>query len=314
MITTKNGYTLKQVKSCVLGMAIGDALGVPFEFEYRDTFWATGYHCDAYRGGIPLNSRWSTIPSGAWSDDTSMALASMDAIIEANGRLNCDLLMRKFIQWWKMGDNCAIVGSPFGLGRCIARAMGNFAAGVPAEQCGGRHVSENGNGSLMRILPLAFCNLTDDDIRLASAVTHAHEQSTEACVICITIARNLMKGISFEDAVKNCAERTSVEIYRDIYDQLFVSKDDVVSTGYVVDTLKTALWCIHNTKSYRDAVLAAVNFGYDTDTVACVTGGLAGIIYGINEEDGIPQAWIDATLRTKFIIQKCLKFCECLAE
>lgn len=301
-------YTVDQIKSCLLGMAVGDALGVPFEFEKRGTFLATGYHCDQNQGGIPPYSRWMGIPLGAWSDDTSMALASMDAVVDAKGQLNGDLMMQKFIQWWENGENCSIEGHPFGLGGCVSQAMSNYLAGIPIENCGGRKESENGNGSLMRILPLAFCNFSDDEIRQASAVTHAHEQSTEACVICVNIARDLMKGVSFEAAVKASSERTNVEIYRTLYDELFVTSDEVVSTGYVVDTLKTALWCIHNTKSYRDAVLAAVNFGYDTDTVACVTGGLAGIIYGIGGAYGIPQSWIEATLRYQYVEQKCQDF------
>ncbi|MCQ2218082.1 MAG: ADP-ribosylglycohydrolase family protein [Paludibacteraceae bacterium] len=307
-------YTIEQIKSCLLGMAVGDALGVPFEFETRGTFRASGYHCDTQHGGIPRVSRWSGIPWGAWSDDTSMALASMDAIVEAKGKLNSELMMRKFIQWWDAGENCSIEETPFGLGGCIDKAMSNYLAGMPIENCGGRNESENGNGSLMRILPMAFCNFSDDEIRQASAVTHAHEQSTEACVICINIARDLMRGIPFDDAVKTASEKTKVVVYKTLYDLLFVKDEEVVSTGYVVDTLRTALWCIHHTASYREAVLAAVNFGYDTDTVACVTGGLAGIIYGVGGPCGIPQPWIDATLRIQFIEEKCRIFSHTLFE
>lgn len=301
-------HSYEKIKAALFGMAIGDALGVPFEFERRGTFEATGYHVDADYGGVPVRSRWKGIvPFGAWSDDTSMALAMMDAIIDEGGKLDMKTMMVKFLEWWNKGDNCSL-NKPFGLGGCIHKSMRRFVKGVDIEKCGGAREDENGNGSLMRILPLAFTNFTDDEIRKASSVTHAHELSTEACVVYVSIARDILAGCDIRTAIERAVTKTNVEIYKDLSHYMSIPSDEVESSGFVVHTLKTALWCVCNTTSYKDAVLQAVNFGYDTDTVACVAGGLAGIIYGINEDEGIPQTWIDATLKMDFIEEKCRRF------
>ncbi|MCQ2203815.1 MAG: ADP-ribosylglycohydrolase family protein [Bacteroidales bacterium] len=296
------------IRDALFGMAIGDALGVPFEFEERGSFVATGYHVDANLGGIPARSRWKgVVPWGAWSDDTSMALSMMDAIIDEEGRLDMKTMMVKYWEWWNNGDNCSL-NNPFGLGGCVYKSMSRFEKGIDIELCGCVDEDENGNGSLMHILPLAFTNFSDDEIRKASAVTHAHELSTEACVIYVSIARKILAGCDIMTAIEQVTEKTKVGIYKDLKQYMSIPAEEVESSGFVVHTLKTALWCVCNTTCYKDAVLQAVNFGYDTDTVACVAGGLAGIIYGVNEENGIPQAWIDATLKMDFIEEKCRRF------
>lgn len=298
------------LKAAIFGMAIGDALGVPFEFEKRGTFTATGYHLDENHGGVPQWSLWrGRIPFGAWSDDTSMTLSMMDAIIESDGKIDKRLMMEKFTDWWYRRANCAI-DKPFGLGGCIRKAMNRFIIGRDIDKCGCNKEKENGNGSLMHILPIAFTNFTDNEIREASAVTHAHILSTEACVVYISIARQLLLGYDIKTAISYAERRTCVDEYKNLIYSISIPAEEVVSTGFVVDTLKTSLWCIANTNSYKSAVLQAVNFGYDTDTVACITGGLAGIIYGINENNGIPQTWIDATLKMDLIEEKCKSFAE----
>ncbi len=146
---------------------------------------------------------------------------------------------------------------------------------------------DNGNGSLMRILSLAFTGATDDEVRAVSAITHAHATSCEACVRMARVARGLIAG----------------EGPRDVAGEFVgVPESEIRSGGFVLDTERAALWRLANTSSYAECVLAAVNLGDDTDTTAAVAGGLAGIVYGM---EGIPSEWLDALLG-KATIDACL--------
>ncbi|WP_235810740.1 ADP-ribosylglycohydrolase family protein [Tractidigestivibacter scatoligenes] len=188
------------LRDCVYGQAVGDALGVPYEFRARGTFECTGMV------GHGSHSQ----PAGTWSDDTSMALATCDSI-RATGR---------------------------------------------AGEC------DNSNGSLMRILPLAFAGATDDEVRAVSAITHAHATSCEACVRMVRVARGLIAG----EGPRGVAG-----------DFVGVPASQIRSGGFVPDTERAALWCLANTSCYAECVLAAVNLGNDTDTTAAVAGrGRAG--------------------------------------
>lgn len=145
---------------------------------------------------------------------------------------------------------------------------------------------DNGNGSLMRIAPLAFTDATDNEICEVSAITHAHRTSTDACIIFVELMRDVMN-----DALPSWALHLKD-----------VPKQEIRSGGFVRDTLKAATWCFVNTTSYEGCVLAVVNLGDDTDTTAAVAGALAGTAYGI---DAIPREWIDI-LRGKELIEQCL--------
>lgn len=149
---------------------------------------------------------------------------------------------------------------------------------------------DNGNGSLMRTVPLAFTDARDEDIEAVSAITHAHRTSTKACVELVGIARRLAAGVPMREATGPYAALAERPVR------------EVRSGGFVRDTLEAALWCLLTTNNYRDCTLAAVNLGDDTDTTAAVAGALAGIVYGI---EGIPAKWL-GTLRGKNVIESCL--------
>ena len=146
---------------------------------------------------------------------------------------------------------------------------------------------DNGNGSLMRILPLAFVPCTDDEIRAVSAITHGHQISMDACVIYVHVVKRLLAGESISQIIPTLRyDKPFDRLHR--IDQLSVG--EVKSSGYVVDTLEAALWAVSHQndkvgkeKSFRNDLLDAVNLGQDTDTVGAVAGGLAGIIYGLDE-------------------------------
>lgn len=249
-----------KLKAVMYGLAIGDALGVPYEFQQRDTFTCTGM----------VGHGTHNQPAGTWSDDTALSLATLDSFTECGGKPDtADMLMR-YQMWLKHGMYMPD-GKTFDSGITVATAIRS------GHGCDG--LDDNGNGSLMRMAPCAFYHLTDEEIRQVSAITHAHEISMTACVQYARIIERLLNH---------------VPPYKTITDSGFpfdptIPRTEVKSDGFVLHTLNAALWCLANTDNYQDCVLAAVNLGEDTDTTASVAGALAGDIYGF---ESIPQEWV----------------------
>ncbi len=256
------------LRDCMYGQAVGDALGVPYEFMARGTFECTGMV------GYGTHRQ----PAGTWSDDTSMALAICDSYREL-GRVDALDIRGRFLAWYR--DDAYTCDRLFDIGNATATAL-RIGRGLTGER-------DNGNGSLMRTIPLAFTDAADDEIRAVSAITHAHRTSTEACVRMVHAARELIAG-------KPPREVAATRIDFD------TPEERVVSGGYVLSTYTAALWCLANTSSYAECVLKAVNLGNDTDTTGAVAGALAGIVYGI---DAVPKEWM-AALRGKNVIDSCL--------
>lgn len=267
-----------KLKAAIYGLAIGDALGVPVEFKKRGTFEVTEMT------GYGTHDR----PAGTWSDDTSMTIATCDSI-RACGKVDVEDMRSRFCQWLlyaKYTTDNEVFDA--GVTTCDALRAGHGIDDYYA----------NGNGSLMRIIPLAFTDADEKTISSVSAITHAHAISTGICCQYVGIARKLLEGRSLEEAVSTCTGRIP-GIHK-------LDSSEIKSTGFVIDTFEAAIWALRTTDNFRDAILKAVNLGEDTDTVGAVAGGLAGIIYGM---EGIPQEWIDA-LRGKEIIDSCLFECE----
>ncbi|MFR7732946.1 MAG: ADP-ribosylglycohydrolase family protein [Collinsella sp.] len=202
-------------------------------------------------------------PAGTWSDDYAHDACYLRLDWEL-GHIDTADMRDKFVSWIARGEYT--IDGVFDYGGTTARALHTGK--------GGSGERDNGNGSLMRIAPLAFTDATDEEISEVSAITHAHRTSTDACVIFVELLRNGMN-----DALP----RGTLHLKG-------VSEQEIRSGGFVRDTLKAAAWCFVNTNSYEDCVLAAVNLGDDTDSTAAVAGSLAGTAYGI---DAIPQEWID---------------------
>lgn len=266
---------MSKLKDAVYGFAVGDALGVPYEFRQRGSF-----RCKGMTGYGTWNQ-----PPGTWSDDTSMVLATCNSI-RVQGAINPEDIMRNFIMWRTYAHYTAH-DEVFDIGRTTGEAFLNYCEGIPALKCGLTHERSNGNGSLMRILPLAFVpDVTWEDVENISKLTHGHAKCIQKCCEYIYFCKELIKNPDFP--IPNHIKR--------------MRRKDIKSTGYVVDTLEAALWCFGTSKSYSEAVLKAVNLGGDTDTIAALTGGLAGIKYGY---DAIPAKWIDK-LANKELIDSCL--------
>lgn len=284
------------LKSAMLGLIVADALGVPFEFKNRGTFSVAGMT------GYGTHNQ----PVGTWSDDSSMTLATLDSMIRTE-KLDCDDIMERFTGWFDDGTYCPY-GECFDIGHTTLTAIGKYKSGYSATRCGGKGFKDNGNGSLMRILPIAFVEHTVDDILDLSSLTHAHEISLMSCRLYVQIAENLMNGMSKEDAITHL--RCCVDECENIPKMKDYPQEQIKSSGYVIDSFEAAVWSFVNSESYRECVIKAVELGDDTDTVAAIAGGLAGIYYGIGGEKGIPEEWIDTLARKDWIKEMLDKACE----
>jgi ADP-ribosyl-[dinitrogen reductase] hydrolase len=274
---------------------VGDALGVPVEFEDRATVQADPV--TDMRGFGTHNQ-----PPGTWSDDGSLTLCTVDGLL--NGEFDLEDMGKRFNQWLNQGLWTAW-GKPFDVGIATRSALFHIADGTPAERAGGTDEYSNGNGSLMRILPVAlrFANEPIESfanrLKRVSAITHAHPRSQMACVLCGLVIRHLLRDRTVQLAL-DCARMEFAELYEQspgfhhfqhLLEDDFpsVPEPEIASTGYVLHTLHASLWCLLTTKDFRECVLKAVNLGDDTDTTGCVAGGLAGVAYGLKN---IPFEWI----------------------
>src|SRR6056297_1510541 len=289
------------ILGAIMGLCVADAMGVPVEFLSRDKLKENPV--TGMRGYGTFN-----LPPGTWSDDSSLTLCLADSLCRG---LDYRDKMENFSKWLHEGEFTPH-GEAFDIGNGTYKAIMRFGKGTDPLLCGGKEERDNGNGSLMRILPLVFHLRKNYGSEFASSgeamqiicnvssLTHAHRRSVIACGIYLSIASRLLDGESMDKAVRQGFEK-AIEYYKekeDCKNELShfkrISEPDfkdlpekeIRSTGYVVDTLEAALWCLLNTKSYRECVLKAVNLGDDTDTVAAVAGGLAGIRYGY---ENIPE-------------------------
>ncbi len=274
---------MKTLRDAVYGVAVGDALGSPVQFQERDSY--------PYVDKMLFCEIFDKEP-GTWTDDTSMTLALCDSIKKQKS-IDVNDIRKRFQNWLILGKYTQD-GEAFDVGNTCYIAIKNGK--------GQDDFYSNGNGSLMRIIPLAFVkDITDQQITDVSAITHAHNISCEACKIYIHIAKDLINGKSIQKAVKDNAPK-SYSIFTSLNSLESRNRDEIKSTGYVVDTLEAALWCLLKTKTFKDAVEMAVNLGGDTDTVGAVTGGLAGIMYGM---ENIPDEWLNK-IRKKRMIENYL--------
>jgi len=328
------------IKSGIIGLCVADALGVPVEFGSRDNLQANPV---TDMEGYGSHDQ----PPGTWSDDTSLTLCLMDSL--ANGLDYADI-MQKF-RSWLYSDEYTPYGKTFGVGcTCLAaitRSMqitedsttNRDTDGISPILCGGSKESDNGNGSLMRILPIVFylhsvygadfssCEEAFSIIHNISALTHAHARSKIACGIYISIAGELINNCTGElqlriyDGIKKAKKyydskkeyKDELKHYNRIFNDSFINLPlkEINSSGYVVDTLEAAVWCLLNSDSYKNCVLKAVNLGDDTDTVAAVAGGLAGIFYGFCE---IPEEWVCQIPQFEKIVKICEDFDRSLSK
>ena len=314
---------IKDITSGVMGFVIGDCLGVPVEFKNR--YWLKS---NPVKGMLEKGSHFQ--PKGTWSDDTSMVLATMHSLVELKRYSSSQSfydMADKFVAWYKEG-----LYSPndeaFDIGNTTRAALEKFIANRNKE-CGEGSLYDNGNGSLMRILPLAYYfykTNTELEQRKSitfevSSITHSHIMSKYACLMYVEYLLNILQGTDKYKAYKQMIEtieellkseeKQNKKIISEAYKRILNGKidklkeNDIKSSGYVVDTLEAVLWIVLNSKEYKEAVLEAVNLGDDTDTVGALAGGLLGAIYGY---DSIPVEWIEVVIRKDEILSICGKW------
>lgn len=316
-----NHININKTKGAVFGFVVGDALGVPVEFESREKLMHNPV----------AEMRWGGThgqPAGTWSDDTSMTLCVMESLIEKG--IDYEDQMKRFEDWLWNASNTAH-DEVFDVGIATKSSIFRFAKGTPALACGEQADYSCGNGSLMRMLPMAlyiagkYGNSELDDraadvIHKSSMCTHAHLRCQMACGIYASVVFKLCdREAGLIKAVKSGVEE-ALAYYRNKEDFQGVYGDfenlenielwdeaGISGSGYVLHTLQASLWCLLTTASYEACVLKAVNLGEDTDTTAAVAGSLAGLWYGY---EAIPSDWLDALAKKDRICTLCEQFAD----
>lgn len=287
-----------RLAGAVWGHLVGDAMGVPYEFrdptEIAAVRWGeTGTHHQ---------------PPGTWSDDGALMLALLDSLrtvgfdVEDQGR--------RALRWRQEGAYTP--GGVFDIGSATSTALSRIARGVPASEAGGTTEGANGNGSLMRILPIALVGRDEDDTILiaqasaASALTHAHPRSRITCAVYVLLARNLLRGeedrqAALTAAIQSVEDQLPEESKADF--TLLKEYANRSGSGYVVDCFWSAWDAFAGASTYDDTIERAIRCGKDTDTTACVAGGLAGVYWGLGS---IPAEW-RAGMRGQDIVAPLVK-------
>lgn len=307
-------------KSSILGFAIGDALGVPVEFAGRDSLKKNPIR-DMEEYGTHYQ------PKGTWSDDTSMVLATMKGLVNDEPLvIDYKKIMNHFLMW-KNGAHYTPFNKVFDIGGATSYALSVYQQRIDDNDadhviCGTGEISSNGNGSLMRILPIVLylrkAEISYNDtrfyeiIKTISGMTHSHIYSTFGCYIYSVYLTELLKETDkikayqiLQEHLKTITKDNNELIEaKKVYDRIIngnllkLKEKEIRSSGYVVDSLEAALWCALTTNSFEECVLKAVNLGEDTDTIGALAGGLAGIIYG---EYKIPEQWINSLQRKEYL-------------
>jgi len=294
-----------RLRGALLGLAIGDALGAPVEFASPGAFPAV---MDFRAGGR------HRLNPGEWTDDTAMALALADSMTQSGWDLNDQA--RRYVKWWQEGAY-SVNGRCFDIGLTIRNSLARFESSGDARRSGNAAEDSCGNGSIMRLAPIAirFAHLFPDQLgelthyaAESSLPTHASATCQSACRYLAVLLCGLMHGLPREEVfAPTWGPLTWLQSQGLLHASLhevtaggFRLKEppDIVGSGFVVKALEAALWAVHNAPDFATAVLRAVNLGNDADTTGAVCGQLAGAAFG---QSGIPQHWRDALARRDLI-------------
>lgn len=277
--------TQERFRGCLLGLAVGDAIGTTVEFSRRGTFEPL---TDMVGGG-PFR-----LKPGQWTDDTSMALCLATSLVECNG-FNAKDQMERYVRWADTGY-LSSTGTCFDIGLTISTALRAFKnTGDPYS--GSTNPRSAGNGCIMRLAPVPMFYYPDIETAEhyaaeSSRTTHGCTQCLDACRLFSRILVNALSGKSKKETALCASDTFSGDeaitaIARGDY--MDKAMEDIHGTGYVVQSLEAALWCFMKTDTFNDAVLLAANLGDDADTTAAICGQVAGAFYG---KAGIPEKYL----------------------
>jgi ADP-ribosyl-[dinitrogen reductase] hydrolase len=283
--------SLNRHRGCLLGLAGGDAVGTTLEFRARGSFEPI----DDMVGGGPFR-----LKPGEWTDDTSMALCLAESLLERG--FDPRDQMQRYVRWWREGY-LSSNGRCFDIGGTVSSALTRFEeSGDPF--AGSTSPDAAGNGSIMRLAPVALYFSADEDTAVhqageSSLTTHGCDESVDGCRLLARVLARALAGrpkdavlaAGREPELQGHGDRPLAPAIAEIASGAWFGKGahQVRGSGYVVQSLEAALWCFAGTDSYREAVLRAANLGDDADTTAAIVGQIAGAFYGV---EGIPPEWL----------------------
>jgi ADP-ribosylglycohydrolase len=311
----------------MMGLIVGDALGVPVQFmtmeaiRNRERGLVTGMES----GGV------YDMPEGTWSDDSSMAIATMASLLEKREVDLQDIMMR-FVAWKTKGEYTPF-GEAFDEGNTCSSAIYSFIQNNDVNSCGKTGEYANGNGALMRILPACLyyyerqkkiCTSEDEaiyGIHAIGSLTHNHLRSNMCCGLYYFMAKHVIDGADdnvplkqllqagldegrkfYGKDIRNLKEMSYLGRLFDLNEFEAIPEAEIASSGYVVDSIEAAVWCLITTDTFKDCLLKAVNLADDTDTVAAIAGGIAGLYYGYEQ---VPKEWLSVIKRREWIEDMC---------
>lgn len=280
-------------RGCLLGLAVGDALGTSLEFQPPGSFTPI----TDMQGGGPFH-----LAPGEWTDDTSMALCLADSLVRCQ---RFDLLdqLERYHRWYRQGylshnQRC------FDIGTTTSHALRQYemqkrAGGVIDPYCGPTEAHTAGNGSLMRLAPVAMFYARQPLLAArmggeSSRTTHGAQSAVDACRFYGALLAVALGGAD-KPAILAFDPPWLADLHpeiRQIVQGSYRHKNppEIQGSGYVVRSLEAALWAFYHSQDYRHGCLLAANLGDDADTTAAIYGQLAGAYYG---EAGIPPAWLE---------------------
>lgn len=290
---------IDRFKGCLLGLAVGDAVGTALEFKPKGSFKPI---TDMVGGG-PFR-----LKPGEWTDDTSMALCLADSLIECGG-FDAHDQMERYCRWHSEGY-LSSNGRCFDIGNTVSSALRCYKVhGNP--YAGSTDAWSAGNGSLMRLAPIPLFCYQDIDVAESMAAessktTHSAPECIDACRLFARQIIRALEGNSKEDVLFSDAGFSGSQKIANIAKGNYRTKyeSDIHGTGYVVAALEAALWCFWTTDTFRDAVLKAANLGDDADTTAAICGQIAGAYYGVSET---PTDWLDKLVMRREIEDLAVK-------
>lgn len=305
----------------IMGVVVGDALGMPVQFLDREAL--KEHPIKKMEGNGTYN-----MPVGTWSDDSSMTLATLVSL-QKEKKVDYQDIMERFLEWELQGAYTPH-GKAFDQGITCIQAIVSYSKEPNYRTCGRTGEWANGNGALMRIMPVclwAYEKVTAGEwdnkqaiahIHQVAALTHNHLRSHIACGMYYFMVKSILER---EGSLRECLQAgidDTMEFYRadirnlielsyyarlvDLEDFKNCPEEEIKSSGYVVDTLEAVVWSLINTSSLEAGLLKAVNLGSDTDTVGAIAGGLAALYYGY---EGIPKEWLEVIVKRDWIESLC---------